>query len=132
MNRPWTRADAEKSAASRLGIAVSRYRALRTMGKRHCSYHKRWHPASVFQMRAYPGVQFWRVQESCPDGHREASRRAMAARRMAGLVTPPRESPPAHPCKWGHNEWSRQRSEWRCLACHRERKARYRAQRRAV
>lgn len=77
MNRPWTRADAEKSAAARLGIGVARYRALRTMGKRWCSAHQRWHPASAFALRGYPGVQFWRVQESCRDGHREASRQAM-------------------------------------------------------
>lgn len=88
---PWseamTRAGADASAAARIGVPVETYRARREAGLRYCSGCQEWHPASAFGWRTYPGYQLWRLQESCPSGHRAASRermRRMRERRRAG------------------------------------------------
>ena len=45
----------EASAAARLGMSVTVYRALRALDYRWCSYHGTWQPAAAFRSAALRG-----------------------------------------------------------------------------
>lgn len=74
MNRAWTVAGATASAAARIGVPVDEYRRRRASGERWCAWHRGWHPQSRFAFDAVHN----RVMSYCPEGHREASRAAVA------------------------------------------------------
>lgn len=74
-------AQIETSAAARIGVPVEEYRSQRQAGKRWCAWHGRFESELLF------ASNWRRVLSSCPDGHREASRQAMARMRERRAVS---------------------------------------------